>query len=158
MTTTIQTPAPPTGPGQPPVIDPMRGQFVPAQAGNRVPAGQYMAEFVKVEYIPPAAADPMTGKGAREWASFQFRWRIVGGEFANQTVTRDVPVPKVFTPKTAYGEWVGFVLGRAVGAEDFDLTPFAGKKYLVTIGERLNKTGQPSGWLHVSQCIRMPDA
>jgi hypothetical protein len=100
----------------------------------------------------------MTNKGGRTWASYQFRWRIVGGEHAGQIVTRDVPVPERLSPKTGFGEWVGCLLGRAVGAEAFDLASCVGKRYLVTVAEKINKTGQPTGWLHVTQCIRMPDA
>jgi hypothetical protein len=29
---------------------------------------------------------------------------------------------------------------------------------MVTVGEKKNKQGQPTGWLHAEQCIRLPDA
>jgi hypothetical protein len=105
---------------QQPPADPMRGQFVVTAAKGKVPVGQYVAEYVSTEYLPPMPDDPMSGKKGRQWPCFRFRWKVIDGEWEGQVVERDAPVPEKLTPNTAYAQWVGYLLGRQVGAEQFD--------------------------------------
>jgi hypothetical protein len=49
------------------------------------------------------------------------------------------------------------VLGKPLAAnEAFDLTACVGLAYLVTVGPKLNKAGQPTGWNEVTACIKLP--
>jgi hypothetical protein len=140
------------------VFNPMKGVVIERESKPKVPAGQYEAEFVKGEYLPSQEPDPMTGAKGRQWASVRFTWRVAKGEHAGQFVARETSVPtNGASTKTAFVAWCGYLLGRTLGPEGYDLSSCVGKRYLITVGEKRNKAGQPTGWHHVEQCLRLPD-
>lgn len=139
---------PAAAPPQP--FDPMKG-MVAASAGGGVEPDNYAAEFVGAEYIPASDADPMTGKGGRQWPSIKFSWRLEDG----RAVSRETSANKGL--KTGFVETVGWLLGKPLAAnEAYDLTACVGLTYLVTVGPKMNKAGQPTGWNEVTACIKLP--
>jgi hypothetical protein len=128
-------------------FDPMRG-VVTAGTSTGVPAGSYHTVFTGAEYLPPTEADPMTGKGGRQWAVIRFTWRLGDG----RTVTRETSDKTGI--KATYPQVCGWLLGRTLTAgEPFDISGCVGQSYLVTVGPKKNRLGQPTSWLEVVACI-----
>lgn len=133
-------------------FNPMEG-VVTAGGGGSVTAGSYQASFVGADLLPATDADPMTGKGGRQWAAIKFRWQLEDG----REVTRETPANT--GQKSGYVQTVGWLLGRMPAAsEAFSLTPCVGRMYLITVGAKVNKVGQPTGWTEVTACIPLPAA
>jgi hypothetical protein len=136
------------------VFNPMVGK-VAEQTSAGLPAGRYQAEFVGAEYLPAVEPDPMTGKGGRQFATVQFKWRVSQGEHVGQYATRETPASKGI--KSAYIQVCGFVIGKPLGAnEDINLTPFVGRKYLLTVAQKVGKDGTPKNWTHVVNAMLIP--
>jgi hypothetical protein len=73
----------------------------------------------------------------------------------DRTVTRETTVSQ--GPKSGYILTVGWLMGHTLAAnEPFDLRACVGKTYLVTVGPKVNKAGQPTGWNEVTACIALP--
>lgn len=143
-----QRPASPTPPG----FDPMQG-VVTVGGGGSVTAGSYQATFLGAELLPVTEPDPMTGKGGRQWAAVKFRWQLDD----DREVSRETPANS--GQKSGYTQTVAWLLGRVPAAnEAFSLQPCVGRKYLITVGPKVNKIGQPTGWTEVTACIPLPAA
>ncbi|MBY0457868.1 MAG: hypothetical protein K2V38_11060 [Gemmataceae bacterium] len=151
MTTPNRASAQAAAPTTPPqAFDPMKGTVV-SSAGGGVEPNSYSAEFAGAEYIAACDPDPMTGKGGRQWPSIKFTWRLEDG----RAVTRETSANKGL--KSGFIETVGWLIGKPLAAnEAFDLTACVGQVYLITVGPKLNKAGQPTGWNEVVACIKLP--
>ncbi len=132
-------------------FDPMRGTVMAGAGGGSVPPDNYEATFTGAEYLPATEGDPMTGKGGRQWPAVKFTWKLDD----DRTTSRETPAN--YGAKSGYTATVGWLLGRtpAVG-ESYDLAACVGKRYLITVGPKLNKAGQPTGWTEVTACIPLP--
>ncbi len=137
------------------VFDPMKGVVAEANSGG-LPVGTYVGLFQGAEYLPVIEADPMTGKGGRQWAKVAFKWGITTeGEFAGKVAIRETPCS--IGAKASYTTFCGHVMGRTLTAsEKIDLTPFVGKKYLLTVSNQVDANGNQKAWTHVSNAIPMP--
>jgi len=131
-------------------FDPMQG-IVTTGGGGSVPPGSYHATFSGADLLPVTDPDPMTGKGGRQWAAIKFRWQLDDG----REVARETPANT--GQKSGYIQTVGWLLGRVPAAnETFTLKPCVGQQYLITVGPKVNKMGQPTGWSEVTACILLP--
>jgi hypothetical protein len=153
-TQNLQQPGQPSAsPGSkdtPPAFDPMKG-VVTSGSGGCIPPGNYEADFAGAEYLPVSEPNPMTGKGERKWPSVRFNWQLDDGRMAPRET------PANYGSKSGYSQTVGWLLGRTLTpGEPFDLMACVGRRYLITVGPKMNKAGQPTGWTEVTACIPLP--
>lgn len=135
-------------------FNPMQGVVATAATGG-LPPNTYKGEFVGADYLPAEEPDPTTNRKGRMYASILFKWQITDGEFQGRTATRETPVAQ--TAKASYVQWVGFVMGKPLSAKDaYDLKPFLGRQYLLTIANKTDKAGNPTTWTHVQNAMLIP--
>ena len=131
-------------------FNPLEAEIAEATSGA-VPPGTYTAEFVGATYLPVEEADAMTGKGGRKFAQVGWSWTIRGGEHDDRTVNRDTPANT--KPGTQYYDVASWLLGKGpTPGQSVGLTPYIGKKYLITMGAKPGKT-----WVEVVNAMRLPE-
>lgn len=135
-------------------FNPMHGVVATAATGGLPPA-IYKGEFVGAEYLPAEEPDPTTNRKGRLWASTLFKWQITDGEHKGRMATRETPAKE--TAKANFVQWAGIVMGKPLSAQDaYDLMPFLGRQYLLTIANKTDKNGNPTTWTHVVNAMLMP--
>jgi hypothetical protein len=134
------------------LIDPMKGRLVAKANGVGLPAGAYTAEFINCEYLPAKEPDPMTGKGGRQWACYRFSWRVIGGEHDSQTAYRETPCGT--TPVCDFAKVCAWITGKPIDG-DFDLYACVGKRYRISVSQKVNKAGVATNYFHVSSCVAL---
>jgi len=122
--------------------------IVNISAGGLVPAGNYQGRFVGIDYLPETDGDPQTGKGARKYAAYRFKWEITEGEHQGKIVNTDTPVSQGI--KSRYIQSCGWLLPSLTNGSD--LSVCVGKLYLLTIGSRAGST-----WLEVTNAMLLPN-
>jgi len=136
------------------VFNPMRGVVAESNSGG-LPIGTYVGVFKEAEYLPEQEADAMTGEGGRKWAKIAFKWEIAEGDCKGKVAIRETPVSD--KPKSAFIEVVGLIEGKQLTAKsEFDLEKQIGKKYLLTISNKVKQDGTATNWTHVSNVMKMP--
>jgi hypothetical protein len=136
------------------IFNPMKGVVAEANVGG-LPIGNYVGKFVEAKYFPEQEADAMTGEGGRQWAKIVFKWEILEGEYKDKFAIRETP--HSMGVKAAYVAVCGFVCGKQLTPKDeWDLVPFVGRKYLLTVSQKLKKDGTATNWNHVSNAMLVP--
>jgi hypothetical protein len=136
------------------MFNPMKGCVAETNSGG-LPAGNYVGLFECAEYLPVQEPDEMTGKGGRQWAKIAFKWRIAEGEHKDKTAIRETPESNGI--KSQFIQWCGLVMSKSLTPKDgYDLAPFVGRKYLITVSVKADKNGNPTAWTHVSNAMLMP--
>jgi hypothetical protein len=135
-------------------FDPMKGRVT--ESGSGLPEGQYQGDFVMAEHLAECEPDAMTGEGGRKFPKVVFKWKVLGGEYDGKEAIRETPVGSGI--KSSYIQVCGWIVGRPLTAKDaFDLTQFVGRKYLLTIGKKIDRNGNPANWRHVSNAMLIPE-
>lgn len=136
------------------VFDPMQGVVAEGSKGG-LPIGNYIGVFVGAEYLPAKEPDPMSGEGGRQWPKTVFRWQIVEGEYKDKFAIRETSVGQG-TSKSAFVQVCGLVMGKTLTAKDpYNLKPYVGRKYGLTIGNKTDKNGNATQWTHVVNAMLM---
>jgi hypothetical protein len=140
------------------VFDPMEAS-VAEQSSGGLPAGNYVGVFEAAEYLPAQEGDAMSGEGARKWAKIVFKWRLTedpsNGEHKGKYALRETP--QSTGVKSSYVQTCGLVMGKPLTPNDaIKLKPFVGRKYLLTVGNKTDKNGNPTNWTHVVNAMLMP--
>src|SRR5580704_11415765 len=122
-------------------FNPMQWQVATANAGG-LPPNTYKGAFVGAEHLPAEEPDEATGRKGRLWPSILFKWEITDGEHKGRTATRETSVGT--TAKCGFMQMCGLVMGKQLSAkDDYDLTPFVERHYLLTIANKPDKYGNP---------------
>lgn len=136
------------------VFDPMESIVAESNSGG-LPAGNYVGVFEAAEYLPVQEPDAMSGEGGRQWAKIAFKWRITDGEHAGKFAVRETPHSTGV--KASYVQVCGLIMGKTLTPKDaINLKPFVGRKYLLTIGNKADKNGNPTNWTHVTNAMLCP--
>jgi hypothetical protein len=136
------------------LFDPMEGMVAESNSGG-LPAGNYVGVFDATEYLPAQETDAMSGEGGRKWAKIAFKWRIIDGEHSGKYAVRETP--QSTGVKSSYVQVSGLVMGKPLTPKDaIKLKPFVGRKYLLTISNKTDKSGNPTNWTHVVNAMLMP--
>jgi hypothetical protein len=60
--------------------------------------------------------------------------------------------------KSAFITACCWVIGKQLTAKDaFDLKEFVGRRYLLTVGQQTDKSGNPKQWRHVVNAMLVPE-
>lgn len=129
----------------------MSSGAIQAKASGGIPAGSYKAKFVGLEFLPALPPDGMTGKSARQYACVRFRWEILEGDYAGKIATRETP-PNNTSLKSKFLQTVAMLI-RKSPEQGYDLQSCVGQTYTIGISNKLDKSGKPTTWLEVSQCL-----
>lgn len=140
------------------VFDPMESIVADSNAGG-LPTGNYVGVFETAEYLPAEEPDAMSGEGGRKWAKIAFKWRLTedatNGEHKGKYAVRETP--QSTGAKSSYVQVCGWVLGKPLTPKDaVKLKPCVGRKYLLTVGNKTDKNGNPTNWTHVANAMLMP--
>lgn len=136
------------------LFDPMEGMVAESNSGG-LPAGNYVGVFEAAEYLPAQEPDAMSGEGGRKWAKIVFKWRITDGEHNGKYAVRETP--QSTGVKSSYVQVCGLVMGKPLTPKDgIKLKPFVGRKYLLSISNKTDKSGNPTNWTHVVNAMLMP--
>jgi hypothetical protein len=136
------------------VFNPMRGVVAESNSGG-LPIGTYVGVFKEAEYLPEQEADAMTGEGGRKWAKIAFKWEIAEGEHKSKMAIRETPESSGV--KSAFIAVCSLIEGKQLTASSqFDLTKHVGKKYLLTVSNKVKQDGTATNWTHVSNAMPMP--
>ncbi len=141
------------------MFDPMECVVAESNSGG-LPPGNYVGVFEGAEYLPEQPPDEMTGEGGRQWAKIVFKWRLTddtqNGEFKGKNAVRETP--KSTGIKSSFVQVCGLVMGKSLTPKDaIKLTPFVGRKYLLTVSSKLDKNGNQTNWTHVSNAMLAPE-
>jgi hypothetical protein len=129
-------------------IDPM---IMTVSAGGSVPNGNYTGKFQKAEYLPETEADPMTGKGGRQFAAIRFSWEITEGDYQGKIVNTETPTADGV--KSRRYQVMSWLTGKNPSAgEAVSLATVVGKRYLLTLGSRNGKQ-----WIEVTNAMLIPN-
>lgn len=135
-------------------FDPMKGIVAESNSGG-LPVGNYVGVFLEAEYLPEQEADAMTGEGRRKWAKIVFKWEITEGEHKSKTAICETPESSGV--KSAFIRVCSLIEGKQLTAKsEFDLTKHVGKKYLLTVSNKVKQDGTATNWTHVSNAMPMP--
>jgi len=136
------------------LFDPMEGVVAESNAGG-LPSGNYAGVFEAAEYLPAQEPDAMSGEGGRKWAKIAFKWRITEGEHEGKYAVRETP--QSTGVKSSYVQTCGWVMGKPLTPRDaIKLKALVGRKYLLTVGNKADKNGNPTNWTHVVNAMLIP--
>ena len=115
--------------------------------------------FKEAEYLPEQEADAMTGEGGRKWAKIVFKWELTddttNGEHKGKVAIRETPESSGV--KSAFITVCSLIENKQLTASSqFDLTKQVGKKYLLTVSNKVKQDGRATNWTHVSNAMLMP--